>query len=178
VEPSEVVAVLAALFAGYLTGRGSAGLDGATKKLHRLAGPVRATGHVAGSVAGQLTSSTTDVARRVASAAGAVPAMGLDAARGAAAGAGFGFLQYRAARHVRAHPPRAASEPRAPRGGSHAGAAALADPPETAVLPMVLVTGGTRFHRPGCSAVRGDVRELTRDEALAEGRAPCRSCNP
>jgi hypothetical protein len=170
VEPTEVVAVLAALFAGYLTGRSSAGLDGATKTLHRLAEPVRATGHVAGSVAGQLTSSTTEVARRVASAAGAVPAMGLDAARGAAAGAGFGFLQFRAARHVRAHPPRAASERSAPRGGSHAGAAA--------VLPMVIVTGGTRFHRPGCSAVRGDVRELTRDEALAEGRAPCRSCNP
>jgi hypothetical protein len=170
VEPTEVVAVLAALFAGYLTGRSSAGLAGATKTLHRLAEPVRATGHVAGSVAGQLTSSTTEVARRVASAAGAVPAMGLDAARGAAAGAGFGFLQFRAARHVRAHPPRAASEQSAPRGGSHAGAAAA--------LPMVIVTGGTRFHRPGCSAVRGDVRELTRDEALAEGRAPCRSCNP
>jgi hypothetical protein len=174
VEPTEVVAVLAALFAGYLTGRRG------TIGFHVVTGPARTAGHLAGAAAGQLASVTTGVARRVMSGAGEVSAVGLDAARGAAAGAGFGFIQFRAARHVRAHP----SRPPTKAGGPVGTDPNIAGPPDVPTssrsggAPMVLVTGGTRFHRQGCSAVRGDAHEVGRDEALAEGRVPCRSCNP
>ena len=159
-EPTEVLAVLAALLAGFVTGRrGHPGSPGATAaRLSRfLARQVRGAGHLAGVASGEVASTAAGVAQRVASGAGEAYGLGLDAARGAASGAGFGFIQFRAARHVRAHPPRAAAR-------------------QTAAI--VLVTRGSRFHRPGCSAVRGEADELPRDEALAEGRLPCRSCNP
>jgi hypothetical protein len=160
VEPTEVLAVLAALLAGFVTGRrGHLGSPGATAaRLPRfLARQARGAGHLAGVASGEVASTAAGVAQRVASGAGEAFGFGLDAARGAASGAGFGFIQFRAARHVRAHPPRAAARQSA---------------------AIVLVTRGSRFHRPGCSSVRGEAHELPRDEALAEGRLPCRSCNP
>jgi hypothetical protein len=174
VEPTEVVAVLAALLAGYLTGRRG------THDFHVVTRPARTAGHLAGAAAGQLASMTTGVARRVVSGAGEVSGVGLDAARGAAAGAGFGFIQFRAARHVRAHP----SRPATITGGAVDDDLNVVAPADALTssrpggAPMVLVTGGTRFHRPGCSAVRGEAHEVSRDDALAEGRVPCRSCNP
>jgi hypothetical protein len=105
--------------------------------------------------------------------------LGLDAARGAASGAGFGFIQFRAARHVRAHPPRAAApESVARESAARESAARAPTRAQRGSAAIVLVTRGSRFHRPGCSAVRGEAHELPRDEALAEGRLPCRSCNP
>jgi hypothetical protein len=193
VEPTEVLAVLAALLAGFVTGRrGHLGSPGATAaRLPRfLARQVCGAGHLAGVASGEVASTAAGVAQRVASGAGEAFGLGLDAARGAASGAGFGFIQFRAARHVRAHPPRAAARQTAAREsaaresgespddrstGEPADAPARAQRGSAAI---VFVTRGSRFHRLGCSAVRGEAHELPRDEALAEGRLPCRSCNP
>ena len=176
-EPTEVLAVLAALLAGFVTGRrGHLGSPGATAaRLPRfLARQVRGAGHLAGVASGEVASTAAGVAQRVASGAGEAFGLGLDAARGAASGAGFGFIQFRAARHVRAHPPRAAARQTAARES----AARAPTRAQRGSAAIVLVTRGSRFHRPGCSAVRGEAHELPRDEALAEGRLPCRSCNP
>jgi hypothetical protein len=188
VEPTEVVAVLAALLAGFVTGRrGHLGSPGATAaRLPRfLARQVCGAGHLAGVASGEVASTAAGVAQRVASGAGEASGLGLDAARGAASGAGFGFIQFRAARHVRAHPPRAAARESAARASGQSpddrSTGEPADAPTRAQrgsAAIVLVTRGSRFHRPGCSAVRGEAHELPRDEALAEGRLPCRSCNP
>ncbi len=176
-EPTEALVVLLAIAAGFLTGRRSAA-DG----FGVVARPVRAGGRVAAGVAQHAGSTGATIARRVASTAGQVSAVGIDAAKGAAAGAGFGLIQFRAARHVRGGAAGTAT-PTATDGASTlevAGtpSASPLSPSAPGGAPIVLVTGGTRFHRPGCSSVRGDAREVSRDEALAEGRVPCRSCNP
>jgi hypothetical protein len=182
-EPTQLVALLGALTAGFFAGR-RAGSHGLT-----VPGPAavvarqgRHVGNAVAATAGQVASAGTGVARRVVSGVETASGLGADAARGAAAGAGFGFVQFRAARHFRARPPRGAPAS----GGQAVAQAEIATatpgdaptPSQPGGAPVVLVTAGTRFHRPGCAAVRGDAHEVTRDEALAEGRVPCRTCRP
>lgn len=180
-DPAEVVAVLAALVGGYLAGRtagGHSGENGRSDPLRVVTGTLQRAGQVAGAAAGQAVSASVDVGRRVLSSVGDFSALGADALRGAAAGAGFGFIQFRAARHVRGSPTSSRAAVAKP-GTDTGDAGSDPEPSSSAAAPAsVLVTNGTRFHRPGCASVRGDSREVSRDEALAEGRVPCRACNP
>ncbi|MBV8949619.1 MAG: hypothetical protein JOZ99_01995 [Actinobacteria bacterium] len=195
-EPTEALAVLVALVAGFLTGRRSAA-DGEAGGFAAVMSPVRAAGRLAADTAVHIGSAGTALVRDVAAGAGDLSALALDVAQGAASGAAFGLIQFRAARHLRTGPPGGGRAQPGEAGGSKVivepEAAALealdeVEAPErqgdvsvrayAAERPVVLVTRGTRFHRPGCSAVRGDAREVGREDALAEGRIPCRSCNP
>ena len=180
-DPAEVVAVLAALLGAFLAGRSAgtrSGGNGDADVVGLVTGSVRRAGDMAGAVAGHVVTTSADVGRHVASGGGDITALGADAGRGAAAGAGFGFIQFRAARHVRGRPRSSRAAVAAPASGAgeargNVGSSSSADAPTT-----VLVTNGTRFHRAGCASVRGGSREVSRDEALAEGRVPCRACNP
>src|SRR5947209_16634944 len=104
VEPTEALVVLVAIAAGFLTGRRSAAGGGPLDGFGVLTRPVLAGGRVAAGAAQQAGSTGATIARRIASTAGQASAVGIDAAKGAAAGAGFGLIQFRAARHVRGRP--------------------------------------------------------------------------
>lgn len=43
---------------------------------------------------------------------------------------------------------------------------------------LVAVSGGTKFHEPGCRMLGDAAALVKRDEARAEGRTPCRVCKP
>jgi len=84
-------------------------------------------------------------------------------------------------------PPRSPRRPasgssRAPAGGGSeaAPAAAPAARKRTPPSQKIVVVGRSSFHDPSCRLVvdRDDLPSVVRKEAVAEGRSPCRICNP
>jgi len=169
VDGTEVIALLAAVLAAFEAGRRS------RRPAHVARGAARAalgvgtvTAGAVGRVAGLTSGTVAGMARR----GGDAGRLGADATRGALAGAGFGFVQFRAARHLRRHATHA------PQPVERVSTDASLTASSAGGAPFVLVGDGPRFHRPGCGYATPGLREVTREVALAEGRVACRACTP
>lgn len=58
------------------------------------------------------------------------------------------------------------------------GANGLEDSPQSNTQTVYIGKTGTKYHRQTCSTLKGNGSAIPLSEALAQGREPCKRCNP